>query len=64
MVLYYCSRCSYTHINRTIFTNHLNRKNTCKATVSSVTIFEIKEQYGMLENQTPNNTQTALDSTQ
>ena len=50
MVLYYCSRCGYTNINRSVFLKHLNRKNVCKQTLSEVSIEEIKEQYGMIGN--------------
>ena len=50
MVNYFCIRCTYETHNKTLFTRHLNRKFICKPILSDVSIKEIKEQYGIIEN--------------
>ena len=61
MVMYYCERCGYNNKIKTKFIGHLNRKFICKPILSEVSIQEIKEQYGIIDN---NDTQMTHNDTQ
>ena len=64
MSFYFCERCGYNNKNKTKFTNHLNRKFSCKPILSEVSIEKLKGQSNLKIGIVPNNSQTAPNDTQ
>jgi hypothetical protein len=44
-----CDRCAYSTTKRSDFIRHLSRKEPCIATVSNVSIIDIKKKYQLIE---------------
>jgi len=50
MVYYFCHRCGYEASQRINLKHHLNRKNICKPLLADISIEDIQNHYGFLDN--------------